>query len=50
MEGRGGLTMASISLQDLRRRLYVKAKADKDWRFERPPGLRLEAVEYGVDL
>ncbi len=32
-EGRGVLTMASISLQDLRRRLYVKAKADKDWRF-----------------
>jgi RNA-directed DNA polymerase len=25
--------MASISLQDLRRRLYVKAKADKPWRF-----------------
>jgi len=25
--------MASISLQDLRRRLYVKAKAEKDWRF-----------------
>ena len=25
--------MASISLQDLRRRLYGKAKADKDWRF-----------------
>ena len=25
--------MASISLQDLRRRLYVKAKADKTWRF-----------------
>src|SRR5437899_5017606 len=33
MEGRGVRTMASISLQDLRRRLYVKAKADKDWRF-----------------
>src|SRR5712691_1367411 len=33
MEGRGVLTMASISLQDLRRRLYVKAKADKDQRF-----------------
>jgi RNA-directed DNA polymerase len=33
MEGRGDLTMASISLQDLRRRLYVKAKADKQWRF-----------------
>lgn len=25
--------MASIRRQDLRRRLYVKAKADKDWRF-----------------
>jgi RNA-directed DNA polymerase len=25
--------MASISLQDLKRRLYSKAKADKDWRF-----------------
>src|SRR5687767_14048515 len=25
--------MASISLQDLRRRLYVKAKADTQWRF-----------------
>jgi RNA-directed DNA polymerase len=24
---------ASISLQDLQRRLYVKAKAEKDWRF-----------------
>ena len=33
MEGRGVLTMASVSLQDLRRRLYVKAKADKDWQF-----------------
>jgi hypothetical protein len=25
--------MASIRLQDLRRRLYIKAKGDKDWRF-----------------
>jgi len=25
--------MASIRLQDLRRRLYIKAKADKHWRF-----------------
>src|SRR6266478_7233793 len=33
MEGRGVLTMASVSLQDLRRRLYDKAKADKDWQF-----------------
>jgi RNA-directed DNA polymerase len=27
------VTTAPISLQDLRRRLYVKAKAEKDWRF-----------------
>jgi RNA-directed DNA polymerase len=33
MEGRDVLIMASIRLQDLRRRLYVKAKADKDWQF-----------------
>jgi len=33
MEGRGGVTTAPISLQDLRRRLYVEAKAEKDWRF-----------------
>ncbi len=31
--GRGAMTAAPISLQDLRRRLYVKAKAEKDWRF-----------------
>src|SRR5216684_9089566 len=36
MEGRGVLIMASISLQDLKRRLYSKAKADKDWRFWGP--------------
>jgi len=33
MEGRGVLIMAPIRLQDLRRRLYVKAKADKQWQF-----------------
>jgi RNA-directed DNA polymerase len=33
MEGSGRVTTAPISLQDLRRRLYVKAKAEKDWRF-----------------
>ena len=33
MEGRDDVTTAPISLQDLRRRLYVKAKAEKDWRF-----------------
>jgi len=27
------MTKASINLQDLRRRIYVKAKADKTWRF-----------------
>jgi len=27
------MTKASISLQDLRRRIYVKAKAEKHWRF-----------------
>jgi hypothetical protein len=27
------MTVASISLQDLRRRIYVKAKAEKHWRF-----------------
>src|SRR3989442_994785 len=32
MEGRGVMTTAPIGLQDLRRRLYVKAKAEKDWR------------------
>src|SRR5713226_108370 len=31
--GRGAMTTAPISLQDLQRRLYVKAKAEKDWRF-----------------
>ena len=27
------MTSALINLQDLQRRLYVKAKAEKDWRF-----------------
>lgn len=27
------MTKASISLQDLRRKIYLKAKADKTWRF-----------------
>jgi RNA-directed DNA polymerase len=27
------MTTAPSSLQDLQRRLYVKAKAEKDWRF-----------------
>src|ERR1700758_4187631 len=31
--GRGEMTKAPISLQDLRRRLYIKAKAETAWRF-----------------
>jgi len=31
--GRGGMTKPSIGLQDLRRRMYVKAKAEAEWRF-----------------
>jgi RNA-directed DNA polymerase len=33
MEGRGQMIKAPIDLQDLRRRLYVKAKAEPSWRF-----------------
>src|SRR5262245_30309195 len=33
MEGRGDMTKAPISLQDLRRRIYRKAKAEPAWRF-----------------
>jgi len=39
---------APISLQDLRRKIYLKAKADKAWRFWGFPEtsrLRLEEVE-----
>jgi hypothetical protein len=34
------MTKASISLQDLRRRLYVKAKAETSWQ-----GLRMDVME-----
>src|SRR5918999_5045949 len=33
MGGRGEMTKAPISLQDLRRRLYIKAKTESSWRF-----------------
>src|ERR1700721_536331 len=33
MGGRGEMIKAPISLQDLRRRLYRKAKAEPAWRF-----------------
>jgi RNA-directed DNA polymerase len=32
-EGKDEMTNASIGLQDLRQRIYVKAKADTSWRF-----------------
>src|SRR6202007_789922 len=32
-EGKDEMTKASIDLQDLRRRIYVKAKAGPSWRF-----------------
>ena len=31
-EGKGEMIKAPVSLQDLRRSLYVKAKADKGWK------------------
>ena len=33
MEGRDEMIKPSIDLQDLRRRIYVKAKAEPSWRF-----------------
>src|SRR5262245_60253680 len=32
-KGKDEMTKASIDLQDLRRRIYVKAKAEPSWRF-----------------
>jgi len=40
------MTKAPISLQDLRRKIYLKAKADKTWRFcSKTAWLRLGQVE-----
>jgi RNA-directed DNA polymerase len=33
MGGRGEMTMAPVKLQDLRRKIYAKAKAEPSWRF-----------------
>ena len=37
-EGKDEMIKASIDLQDLRRRIYVKAKAEPSWRFWGLPG------------
>ena len=46
------MTKTPITVQDLRRRIYLKAKADEAWRFQAPtdacaprPGFGLEEVE-----
>ena len=46
-EGTGEMIKAPIDVQDLRRRLYVKAKAENSWRFwvSEARGLRPDAVE-----
>ena len=33
MGGKGEMIKAPVSLQDLRRKIYRKAKAEKSWRF-----------------
>ncbi len=42
--GRGEMIKAPIELQDLRRKIYVKMKAESSWRFT-APRLPLEEVE-----
>ena len=37
------MTKASIGLQELRRKIYLKVKTEPTWRLT--PGLRLEEVE-----
>jgi hypothetical protein len=32
-EGKGDMTKTPVNLQDLRRSLYIKAKAEPAWRF-----------------
>jgi RNA-directed DNA polymerase len=33
MKGKDGMTTPSITLQDLREEIYIKAKAEKTWKF-----------------
>jgi hypothetical protein len=49
MEGRGEMIKASDNLQDLRRRLYVKVKAELAWRFP-ASRLQLAAVASPVTI
>ena len=45
------MTTTPVGLQDLRRKLYAKAKAEAHWRFwghPESPGLRLGALDYAV--
>ncbi len=44
MGGTGEMIKAPIELQDLRRKIYVKMKAESSWRFT-APRLLLEEVE-----
>src|ERR1035441_2773852 len=46
-EGKGEMTKTPISLQDLRRSLYVKAKAQPAWRFCGIDGVTFDAIEEG---
>ncbi|MCP1748900.1 hypothetical protein ABIF99_011148 [Bradyrhizobium japonicum] len=46
-EGKDEMTKASIDLQDLRRRIYVKAKAEPSWRFWGLPVGRSKSPGYG---
>src|SRR5271166_1423388 len=47
-EGKDEMTKASIDLQDLRRRIYVKAKAETSWKFCEPGTDRASAGRGGV--
>src|SRR4029434_4857621 len=45
MGGRGDMTKAPGSLQDLQRRIYTKAKAEPSWRFS---GLYVHVCKMGT--
>ena len=47
-EGKDEMIKASIDLQDLRRRIYVKAKAETSWKFWESGTDRASAGRGGV--